>query len=150
MGTRSKWRIQEDRKTSRKSNKGNKFPPLKCFSWRADVWNEDTKTKGLHYASKYLICDRVSKWNAPGSFSYKFHLSKLLLNQKIRSSSAYQLKVNNFKTERYGHKSIVNKCTLDWNKFQKILKQNFKRLKKSVLKTNIKNYFFKQYNDKKD
>ena len=28
-------------------------------------------------------------------------------------------------TERYGRKSIVNKCTLDWKNLQKGIKQNF-------------------------
>ena len=88
--------------------------------------------------------------NAPGSFNDKFHPSKLPLNHTTRSSSTYQLKVNNFKTERYGHKSTLNKCTLDWNNLQRILKQNFQMMKRSDLKTNIKNYFLKQYNDKKD
>ena len=78
--------------------------------------------------------------NALGSFNDKFHLSKLPLNHITRSSSTYQLKVNNFKTERYGCKSIVNKWTLDWNNHQKILKHNFKMMKRSDLKTNIKNY----------
>ena len=78
--------------------------------------------------------------NAPGSFNDKFHPSKLPLDHTRRSSSTYQLKVNNFKTERYGGKSTVNKCTLlDWNNFQKILKQNFQMLKRSDLKANIKN-----------
>ena len=45
MGTRSKWRIQEDRKTSTKNNKDNKFSPLKYCSWKKDVWNEYTRTK---------------------------------------------------------------------------------------------------------
>ena len=87
--------------------------------------------------------------NALGSFNDKFHPSKLPLNHTTRSSSTYQLKVNNFKTERYGGKLIVNKCTLDWNNLQKILKQNFQMMKRSDLKTNIKNYFLKQYNGKK-
>ena len=39
--------------------------------------------------------------NAPGSFNYKFHPYKLPLNHITRSSSTYQLKVNNFKTEIY-------------------------------------------------
>ena len=47
--------------------------------------------------------------NAPGSFNDKFHPSKLPMNHTTRSSSTYQLKANNFKTERYGRKSIVNK-----------------------------------------
>ena len=88
--------------------------------------------------------------NVSGSFNDKFHSSKLPLNHTTRSTSTYQLKVNNFKTKRYGCKSIVNKCTLDWNNLQKILKQNFQIMKRSDLKTNIKSYFLKQYNDKKD
>ena len=55
-------RIQEDRKTSRKSNKDNKFSPLKCYSRKTDIWNEYTKTKakGLHHASENIlsICKR--------------------------------------------------------------------------------------------
>ena len=46
--------------------------------------------------------------NVLGNFNDKFHPSKLPLNHTIRSSSTYQLNVNNFKAERYGHKSIVN------------------------------------------
>ena len=60
--------------------------------------------------------------NVSCSFNDKFHPSKLPLNDKTRSSSTCQLKVNNFKTERYGPKSIVNKCTLDWNKAPKDIK----------------------------
>ena len=36
--------------------------------------------------------------NVPGSFNDKFHPSMLPLNHTTRSSSTYQLKVNNFKT----------------------------------------------------
>ena len=87
--------------------------------------------------------------NVQGSFNDKFHPSKLSLKHTARSSSTYQLNVNNFKTERDDRKSIMNKCTLDWNNLQKILKQNFQMMKRSDLKTNIKKYFLKQYNDKK-
>ena len=80
--------------------------------------------------------------NVPG-FNDKFHPSKVPLNHTTRSSSTYQLKVNNFKTERCGRKLIVNKCTLDWNNLQKILEQNFQTMKRSDLKCNIKNYFLK-------
>ena len=70
-----------------------------------------------------FVKDGLSE-NAPGSFNDKFHPSKLPLNHTTRSSSTYQLKVNNFKIETYGHKinTLVNKCTLDWNNLQKILK----------------------------
>ena len=96
-----------------------------------------------------FVKDCLSEY-ALGSFNHKFHPSKVPLNHTTRSSSIYQPKVNNFKTERYGRKSIVNKCTLDWNNLQKILKQNFQTMKRSDLKSNIKNYFLEQYNDQKD
>ena len=47
--------------------------------------------------------------NAPGSFNDKFHPSKLPLNHTTKSSSTYQLKVSNFKAQRYCCKSIVKK-----------------------------------------
>ena len=50
--------------------------------------------------------------NSPGSFNDKFHPSKLPLNHTTRSSSTYGLKVNNFKTERYGRKSIVKRLKM--------------------------------------
>ena len=65
-----------------------------------------------------LFVKECQSENAPGSFDDKFHPSKLTLNHKTRSAVSYQPKVNNFKTERYGCKSIVNKCTLDWNNLQ--------------------------------
>ena len=58
-----KWRFQKDRKTSRKSNKNNKFSALKCSSWKTEVWNE--YTKGIHHPSKYLICKRLPKRKCP-------------------------------------------------------------------------------------
>ena len=90
-----------------------------------------------------FVKDRLSE-NVAGSFNDKFHPSKVPLNHTTRSSSTYQLEVNNFKTERYGCKLIVNKCTLDWNNLQKILKQNFQTIKRSDRKCNINNYFLKQ------
>ena len=51
-------------KTSRNSNKNNKFPPLKC-SKKTEVLNEYTKTTGLHHASKYLICKKLPKSKRP-------------------------------------------------------------------------------------
>ena len=47
-----------------------------------------------------FVKDCVSE-NHPGSFNDKFHPSNFPLNHKTRSSSTYQLRVNNFKTERY-------------------------------------------------
>ena len=102
------------------------------------------KLKDFNMFQNILFVKDCLSENALRSFNDKFHPSKLPLNHTTRSSSTYQLKVNNFKTERYDHKS------LDWNNLQKILKQNFQMLKRSDFKTNIKNYFLKQYNDKKD
>ena len=93
----------------------------------------------------------VKDWlseNAPGSSIDKFHPSKLPLNYKTRSLSTYQLKINNFKTERYGHKSIVNKCTLDWKNYQNIFEKKFQMMKRSDLLN--KTCFLKQHNDQKD
>ena len=95
MGTRSKWRIQEDGKTSRKSNKDNKFPPLKCSSWKTDVWNEYTKTKDFIMLQNILFVKDCLSEIGPGSFNYKFHPSKLPLNHTTRSSSTYKSKLVN-------------------------------------------------------
>ena len=108
------------------------------------------KLKDFNMFQNILFVKDCLSENALGSFNDKFHPSELPLNHTTRSSSSHQLKVKTFKTERYGRKSIMNKCTLDWNNLQKILKQNFQMMKRSDLKTNIKNYFLKQYNDKKD
>ena len=102
----------------------------------------------LMFQNILFVKDCLSE-DALGSFNDKFHPSKLPLYHTTRSLSIYQLKVNNFKTKRYCHKLIVNKCTLDWSNLQKILKQNFQMMKRSDRKTYIKNYFLKQYNHKK-
>ena len=70
MGTRSKWRIQEDRKTSTKSNKDNKFSPLKCYSWKADVWNEYTKTKEDFMLQNILFVKDCLSENALAAYSF--------------------------------------------------------------------------------
>ena len=103
------------------------------------------KLKDIIPQNILFVKDYLSE-NALGSFSDKFHPSKLPLNHTARLSSTHQLKVNNFKTKKFGRKSKVKKCTLDWNNLQKILKQNLQMMKRSVLKTNIKNYFLKQHN----
>ena len=59
------------------------------------------------------------------------HLLNTLYFSLFNSNFTYQLKVNNFKIEKYGCKEIVNKCTLDWNSFQQISKQNFQMMKRS-------------------
>ena len=64
-GDKIKMRKIKEDKTLRKSNKDNKFPPLTCSSWKTDVWNEYTKTKGLYHASKYLIRKRLPEWKSP-------------------------------------------------------------------------------------
>ena len=44
--------------------------------------------------------------------------------------------LNRTSIEKYGHKSIVNKCTLDLSNLRAMMKR-------SDIKTNIKNYFLK-------
>ena len=61
----------------------------------------------IMFQNIFFVKDYLSE-NVPGSFNDKFHPSRLPLNHTTRSSSTYQLKVNNFKTERYGCKSRVN------------------------------------------
>ena len=99
----------------------------------------------------FIMLQNILSENALGSFNDKFYSSKLSLNH-TRSSSTYQLKVNNFKIERYGRKSIVKKCTLPWNNLSqtKNIKTKLQMMKRLDLKTNIKNCFLKQYDDKKD
>ena len=71
----------------------NFIPLLKCSSWKTDVWNEHTKTKGLHQVSNYLICKRLLEWNkCPGSFN-KFHSSKLPTTEP-RTQQDHHLHIN--------------------------------------------------------
>ena len=115
-------------------------PPVEKHIYEMNI----LKLKAFIMLQNILFVRDCLSENVPGSFSDKFHPSKVPLNHTKRSSSTYQLKVNNFKTERYGRKLIVNKCTLDWNNLQKILKRNFQTMERSALKCNIKNYFLKQ------
>ena len=121
-------------------------PPVEKQIYKMNI----LKLKDFIMLQNILFVKDCLSQNAPGSFNDKFYPSKVPLNHIARSSSTYQRKVNNFKTERHGHKLIVNKCTLDWNNLQKILKQNSQTMKRSDFKSNIKNYFLKQYNDQKD
>ena len=73
------------------------------------------KLKDFIMLQNILFVKACLSENAPVSFNDTSHPSKLPLNHTTRSSSTYQLKVNNFKTKRFGCKSIVNKCTLNWN-----------------------------------
>ena len=77
------------------------------------------KLKDFIMFQDILVVKDCQNENAPGSLNDKFHPSKLPLNH-TRSSSAYKLEVNNFMTERYGSKSIVNKCTFGTISKQKL------------------------------
>ena len=80
------------------------------------------KLKDFIMPQNILFVKNCLSENVPGSSNDKFHPSKLPPNHITRSSSRYQLKIKNFKTERYGRKSIMNECTLDWNNLQKNIK----------------------------
>ena len=75
----------------------------------------------------FIMLQNILTENALGSFNDKFHSSKLPLNH-TRSSSTYQLKVNNFIIERYAANQLwTNAHYLGTTSTkQKILKQNFK------------------------
>ena len=79
------------------------------------------------------------------SFDKIFQQSTTTRYQNTRSASSFQLRKGDFKTEKYGRFSIINKCLSDWNQLQKHLKTNFKDIKCSELKTVVTNHLFKQY-----
>ena len=87
--------------------------------------------------------------NILGSFNDKFDPSKLPLNDTTRSSSTYQLKVNNFQLKNMPQINS-EQMYIRLEQPPKNIKTNFQMMKRSDLKTNIKNYFLKQFNDKKD
>ena len=102
---------------------------FKCSTWKTDAWNEYTKINDLNMLQNVLFVKDCLSQNVPGSFNDKFHPSKLPLKYTTRSTSSHQLEANDFKAERYGSKSIVSKCTLDWDNLEKMLKQNFQMMK---------------------
>ena len=79
------------------------------------------------------------------SFNKIFQQSTTTRYQNTRSASSFQLRKRDFKTEKYGRFSIINKCLSDWNQLQKHLKTNFKDIKRSELKTVVTNHLLKQY-----
>ena len=108
---KTKLKIYENRKSPRKSNRIIDFLLLtskkQMYEMNALKLNCFIILQNILFVKDYL-----SK-STPGSSKNKFRSSKLRLNSKTRSSRTYQLKVNNFKTERYGCKSIVRKFTLN-------------------------------------
>ena len=79
------------------------------------------------------------------SFDKTFQQSTTTRYQNERSASSFQLRKGDFKTEKYGRFSIINKCLSYWNQLQKHLKTNFKDIKHSELKTIVINHLLKQY-----
>ena len=79
------------------------------------------------------------------SFNKIFQQSTITRDQNTRSASSFQLRKQDFKTEKYGRFSIINKCLSDWNQLQKHLKTYFKDIKPSELKTIVTNHLLKQY-----
>ena len=79
------------------------------------------------------------------SFNKIFQQSTTTRYQNTRSASSFQLRKHDFKTEKYGQFSIINKCLSDWNQLKKHLKTNFNDIKRFELKTIVPNHFLKQY-----
>ena len=57
--------------------------------------------------------------NGMTSFNKIFQQSTTTHYQNTRSASNFQLRKHDFKTEKYGQFSIINKCLSDWNQLQK-------------------------------
>ena len=79
------------------------------------------------------------------SFNEISQQSRTACYQNTRSASSFQLRKHDFKTEKYGQFSIINKCLSDWNQLRKLLKTNFKDIKRSEIKTIVTNHLLKQY-----
>ena len=62
-----------------------------------------------------------------------------------RSFNTNQLKKRDFKTEKYGPFSILSQSLSDWNLLQNDLKTNFKKMKRSEIKTLVTNHFLDKY-----
>ena len=108
---KTKLKIYENRKSPRKSNRIIDFLLLTSKKQMYEM-NALKLNCFIILQNILFVKDCLSK-STPGSSKNKFRSSKLRLNSKTRSSTTYQLKVNNFKTERYGCKSIVRKFTLN-------------------------------------
>ena len=79
------------------------------------------------------------------SFNKIFQQSTTTHYQNVRSASSFQLRKCDFKTEKFGQFSVINKCLTDWNQLQKHLKTNFKDIKLCELKTIITINLLTQY-----
>ena len=67
------------------------------------------------------------------------------LCHNTRSFNTQQLKRRDFKTKKYDRFSILSKRLPDWNLLQNALKTNFKKLKRSEIKTLVTNHFLDKY-----
>ena len=79
------------------------------------------------------------------SFDKIFQQSTTKHYQNTRTASSFQLRKRDFKSEKYGQFSIINKSLSNWNQLQNHLKANFKDIKRSELKTVVTNHLLKQY-----
>ena len=79
--------------------------------------------------------------------SFKTTFKRMKNNQFhiTRSFNTHQLKRCDFRTEKYGRFCILSKCLSDWNLLQNALKTNFKKIKRSEIKTLVTNYFIGEY-----
>ena len=78
------------------------------------------------------------------SFDKIFQKSTTTHYQNTRSASSFQRRKRDFKTQKYGRFSTINKCLSDWNQLQKHLKTNFKDIKRSELETIVTSHLLKQ------
>ena len=79
------------------------------------------------------------------SFNNTFKQMETNQFYNTRSFNTHQLKKRDFKTEKYYRFSILSKCLSDWNLLQNALKTNFKKIKRSEIKTIVTNNFLDKY-----
>ena len=76
-----------------------------------------------------FVCDCLEKGRMK-SFNTTFKRMETDQFHNTRSFNTHQLKRRNFKTEKYGHSSILSKCLSAWNLLQNVFKTNFKKIRK--------------------
>ena len=132
-------------KATGESNKDNKF-----LSNNDSVTKKNKEPKLLklkHFITLQNILFVKDPLTNQGmtSFNKIFQPATTTHYQNTRSGSSFQLRKYDFKIEKCGLFSIINKRLSDWNQVQKHLKANLKDIKHSELKNIVINHLSKQY-----
>ena len=83
-----------------------------------------------------ILCVKDSPTNKEiTSFNEIFQQSRTARYQNARSATTFQLRKRDFKTEKYGLFSRINKCLSNLNQLQKTIKANLRNIKRYELKS---------------